>query len=145
MTGFSLTHAENFYDQFIQESDELSRDEFITMGDEELADFISSKSLGLFDGEQIMHKLRVLRGFDNMVKSYQIQDYPGDILLFRAEEEVARQQKEFASTDLSAGWQERISGKIEVVIVPGNHDSMLRREKVSDLVIRLQQSLTKNS
>ncbi len=145
MTGFALAHAENFYDQFIKQSDEISKEEFVSMGDEALADFISAKSLGLFDAGQIIHKLRVLRGFDKMVKSYQIEDYSGEMLLFRAEQEVARQQRDFESSDLSAGWRDTISGSIEICVVPGSHDSMLRRDNVSELVTRLQKSFRKTS
>jgi len=145
MTGLGLAHAENFYDEFIQNSEDISRKEFAAMSEEAFGEFIKPNAMGLFDTEQFVAKLRVLRGFDKMVQQYRLQPYDGDVLLFRAGDMV-KLQKELRITDKSAGWSNVVmKGRLEIIEVPGNHEGILRRKNVGTLVAHLKEWLCREN
>lgn len=79
-----------------------------------------------------------LEGIDLLYKEYQMDDYPGDVVVFRA-----LSQKEFIDGDMMEGWPAIIKGKLEFVPINGDHMTFLDEPNVQDLVIAILKQLKK--
>ena len=69
-------------------------------------------------------------------EKYKPRPYPGDVMLFIAEDAAK------PNDDFGAGWAKSILGKLEILKVPGGHQSMLTQPKVvilaNELIERLE-------
>ncbi|NEO98573.1 MAG: amino acid adenylation domain-containing protein [Symploca sp. SIO2E9] len=84
-----------------------------------------------FDLAQIHHFLKIGKLNYQAQQNYKPQYYSGKIILFKARE---------TDTDLEAAWKEVVAD-VEKVMVPGNHDNMLRSPHVEILAQQLQKYL----
>jgi thioesterase domain-containing protein len=63
-------------------------------------------------------------------------NYPGKVVLFRAADVPV-----LRGADETLGWSEIVDGGVEVVFVPGDHESMFRKPNVQFLSQRFRQAL----
>ena len=69
-------------------------------------------------------------------KNYQIEPYPGKMILFRSEENKGVH-------DPSLGWKNWVN-EIEIIDVPGNHITMIQKPHVQELARKLSKTLHTN-
>lgn len=68
--------------------------------------------------------------------------FPIPITLFRAQEEISKQENsDRLFQELAWGWNQFSDGEVEIYIVPGNHISMMSEPHVKVLAQKLQKSL----
>jgi thioesterase domain-containing protein len=65
-------------------------------------------------------------------KRYQLQRYPGRVALFRA-----RAQPLFRCDPYDLGWGDIADKGVDVVVIPGNHESLVREPNVRVLAAKL--------
>lgn len=70
---------------------------------------------------------------------YKPRPYPGDVMLFIAEEAAK------PNDDFGAGWAKSILGKLEILKIPGGHQSMLTQPKVVNLANALIERLERRA
>ena len=94
-------------------------------------------------GEAVPHELRewhLATSFLNALKKYVPAPYAGRVTLFRAQE-VARAYDHVGSR---LGWTEDVLPRLDVVEVPGGHDSLVREPNVRDLASGLEDVLRRD-
>jgi thioesterase domain-containing protein len=72
------------------------------------------------------------------LRQYTPQVYPGRVCVFRA-----RVRPLFRLHEPDLGWRGLAAGGLEVITVPGNHDTMLREPRVRVLAAQLRAALQK--
>ena len=72
-------------------------------------------------------------------EKYKPRPYPGDVMLFIAEDAAK------PNDDFGAGWAKSILGKLEILKVPGSHQSMLTQPKVVILANALIERLERRA
>lgn len=82
---------------------------------------------------------KALEGIDLLYKEYKMDDYPGDVVIFRA-----LMQKAFVDRDNMEGWPDFIKGHLEFIPIGGDHISFLDEPNVQDLVSAIQNKLNQN-
>ncbi|NEQ68260.1 MAG: non-ribosomal peptide synthetase, partial [Symploca sp. SIO2D2] len=88
-----------------------------------------------FGVEQLNCIVQVQWGHDHAAQHYSPQPYPGEVILFQAEEGVAAQAE-----DSTLGWH-ALAQQVTLHWVPGNHLSMMRDPHVQVLAQHLQDYL----
>jgi thioesterase domain-containing protein len=86
--------------------------------------------------EQVRNLLRVTQANDEALRTYQPQQYAGDVLLLCGDEGFA---KKFDEPTL--GWGELVTGKLEIHTVPGDHHSIMRGGNVESIARHLEKRL----
>lgn len=97
----------------------------------------------LAKGEAVPHELRewhLATSFLNALKNYVPASYAGQVTLFRAQE-VARA---YDHVGPRLGWSEAVLPRLDVVEVPGGHDSLVREPNVRVLSAGLESVLTRD-
>ena len=94
----------------------------------------------LFKPEQnLSDTLREVEEFNYLAaEKYLPRVYPDQVTFFSAREEVSAQENLF-------GWKTLVTGGVEVVAVPGDHQSMIQEPHVHLLAEQLQLRLTQTS
>jgi len=72
-------------------------------------------------------------------EKYEPRPYSGDVMLFIAEDAAK------SNDDFGAGWAKSILGKLEVLKVPGGHQSMLTEPNVVFLAKMLTQRIERKT
>jgi thioesterase domain-containing protein len=89
---------------------------------------------GVFDLQRLPRDFReVLEAHWRAMRAYEPKVYPGRITLLRA-----RAQPLFRLQPYDLGWGALAGGGLEVIVVPGNHESILKWPLVQALAERLQ-------
>jgi amino acid adenylation domain-containing protein/FkbM family methyltransferase len=70
------------------------------------------------------------------LRNYVPQAYTGRVTLFRASEDLAKQER-----DESLGWEKLAMGGVEIIPVPGSHNTMILKPNVETLAERLRECL----
>ena len=70
------------------------------------------------------------------IQNYAPMNYPGKVVLFRAADDPG-----LPGGDETMGWNEIVDGGVEVVFVPGDHESMFHQPNVDFLRRRFRQAL----
>ena len=70
------------------------------------------------------------------LQNYTPLNYPGKVLLIRALD-----VPQFAAGDETLGWKEIVDDGVEVVFVPGDHESMFHQPNLNCLRDRLHQAI----
>jgi thioesterase domain-containing protein len=86
------------------------------------------------DPRQLSHLLSVITNNNRALKAYRERRYSGGLTLLRAS-----QQPPGRSHDL--GWNELVTGGVDVAIVPGDHYSIFQRPSLGVLAAHLRRSL----
>jgi amino acid adenylation domain-containing protein len=86
--------------------------------------------------DQFRHFVHILRTHTEAWRSYEPQEYPGQITLFRA-----RKQDEDRTQEPDMGWGELALGGVEIHQVPGDHLSMMHRPRARVLARKLKARL----
>ncbi|HVR10053.1 MAG TPA: thioesterase domain-containing protein, partial [Thermoanaerobaculia bacterium] len=92
-----------------------------------------------FDAGRVRRLVEVDRGTHRAASRFTPQPYPGPLTLFRAAEAVGR-LRELVLRDPVMGWGS-LAGRVEVQVVPGRHDLLVRRPWVEVLAARLGELL----
>jgi thioesterase domain-containing protein len=89
------------------------------------------------DANQLPDTLRiVMQAHMEAINEYRPRRFSGRVTLFRA-----RTRPLFHSLDEDLGWKDLAAGGVEVIQIPGNHDSILEEPHVARLARRLQDCL----
>ena len=89
-----------------------------------------------FDAEEARRLLAVLEANIAAMFAYELPPYRGRALFFRA---LERRPQDPPRPELP--WIERVSGGVEIHLVPGNHATMHDPPHVAELAARLERSL----
>ena len=97
-----------------------------------------------FGFTQVRHLFNIFKSNGYAARSYVPKVYPGQVTLFRAEEELAKDPGR-----LLHGWDKYAAGGVDVHVVPGSHFNMAYRPHVSvlskQLTISLDRVLAENN
>jgi len=91
-----------------------------------------------FGFTQVRHLFNIYKSNVHAVRNYIPKVYPGQVTLFRAEEELAKNPHR-----LLHGWDKYAAGGVDVHVVPGSHFDMAYRPHVSVLCEQLNLTLEK--
>ncbi|MCP4656600.1 MAG: non-ribosomal peptide synthetase, partial [bacterium] len=91
--------------------------------------------IGLPEAHSILKMLKV---HTRASIDYQARPYPGRVTLYRAEE-----QHPDLVDDLTLGWNEYVLGGIEIIPVPGTHQTLMREPQVAVVAARLTECLNR--
>ena len=93
-----------------------------------------SKDISLDQFKLFIH---VLKTHEQAWRNYELRTYSGSITLFRTANQPA-----IVSQERDLGWGRLVEGGVEVVDVPGDHNSMLHEENVVALAADLKRRMT---
>lgn len=84
------------------------------------------------------HRRQIVEALRQAVRDYTPRTYPGRVTLFRA-----RRQPVFRWREPNMGWGRLAQGGVEVIVVPGFHQTVLREPNISVLADKLRARLPK--
>ncbi|MFY9555779.1 MAG: amino acid adenylation domain-containing protein, partial [Blastocatellia bacterium] len=87
-----------------------------------------------FTGEQARRYVDVYRANWNAGQKYVPRVYPGKVTLFRASDK----SEEFIRRNPARGWDKLAFGGVDIIAVPGSHQSMIRNPNAEVLAERLR-------
>lgn len=94
-----------------------------------------------YTAEQARSVMKVFRANSRIVQTPIKLPYPGELELFKAEEEA--ETARLFTADPSLGWQEVCAKPVAVVVIPGNHNTLVRQPHVQTLAGLIKSSLEK--
>ncbi len=95
-----------------------------------------------YSDEQARRVMDVFRANSHIVQSPVSAPYSGCLELFKAEEEAGTAR--LFTADPSLGWRDVVTGPVTVTVVPGNHNTLVRRPHVRILAECIRASLEKS-
>jgi amino acid adenylation domain-containing protein len=95
-----------------------------------------------YSDEQARRVMAVFRANSLIVQSPVSTPYSGCLELFKAEEEA--ETARLFTSDPSLGWKDVVTGPVTVTVVPGNHNTLVRRPHVQVLAECIRTSLEKS-
>lgn len=95
-----------------------------------------------YSDDQARRVMAVFRANSHIVQSPVSAPYAGCLELFKAEEEA--ETARLFTSDPSLGWKDVVTGPVTVTVVPGNHNTLVRRPHVRILAECIRTSLEKS-
>jgi amino acid adenylation domain-containing protein len=82
--------------------------------------------------------VRMMKYHLDLLRNYRPRPYAGSLTLYKA-----RSQPLICSSETDSGWGKLVSGRVEVIEIPGNHDNIIREPRIRLLAAALGAEMDK--